>query len=240
MGRSSEPNRVEILFEDDHMLAAVKPAGLPTANAPAGRPSLFHELKARPGAGRFLGIVSRLDAAVSGVVVVAKTPAAAACLAEQFRERSVDKHYAAIVTGRFPAPLDQWVEWIDWLVRPAGKGPTLVVKDPDSSLDPSVQQAGSRARVVRRAGEVSLVELEPKTGRRHQLRSQLTARGCPIVGDRLYGSRLPYPIPGGIALHATRLVVAHPADGRPLVLEAPLPAAWNERFPQLFSRSAGG
>jgi len=84
------------------------------------------------------------------------------------------------------------------------------------------------------------VELEPQSGRRHQLRSQLATRGCPIIGDRLYGSRLPFPVPGGIALHATRLEFEHPADGRPLTLEAPLPAAWSERFPQLFSRSAGG
>jgi len=240
MDTSSEPNRVEILFEDDHMVAVVKPAGLPTANAPAGRPSLFHQLKGRPGAGHFLGIVSRLDAAVSGLVVAAKTPASAARLAEQFRDRSVGKHYAAVVTGRFPAPLGQWVEWTDWLARPAGSGPTRVLKGPDQNLHPSPQQAASRARVVRRAGEVSLVELEPQSGRRHQLRSQSAARGCPIVGDRLYGSRLPFPLPGGIALHATRLEFLHPADGRPFELEAPLPAAWKERFRQLVSPLAGG
>ena len=92
---------VEILFEDDHLIAAVKPAGLPTANAPRGAESLFTLLQGRRPGGAFLGIVSRLDAPVSGVVVVAKTRAAAASLAEQFRERTVDKSYSAVVSGRF-------------------------------------------------------------------------------------------------------------------------------------------
>lgn len=88
-----------------------------------------------------------------------------------------------------------------------------------------------RARVVRRAGEVSLVELSPETGRKHQLRIQLASRGCPIVGDRRYGARLPFP--EGIALHARRLAFSHPATGRPVALEVPLPASWRNRFPPL-------
>jgi 23S rRNA pseudouridine1911/1915/1917 synthase len=228
---------IEILFEDDHLIAAVKPAGLPTANAPAGRPSLFTWLEQRlaPGAGgkAFVGIVSRLDAPVSGVVVVAKSPAAAAGLAEQFRDRTVAKHYVAVVAGRFPAPLGQWVEWNDRLVRGEGKGASRIAQ-----ADPAGQEARTRARVVRRAGEVSLVDLEPLTGRRHQLRAQLAARGCPIVGDRLYGSRLPFPEPGGIALHAARLAFEHPVSGAEMALERPLSPAWREAFPSLFSPPA--
>ena len=94
----------------------VKPAGIPTAHAAAGGDSLYARARAtRP----FVGVVSRLDLPVSGVVVFAKTSAAAAALAEQFRERTVTKEYAAVVEGRFPAPLGQWVEWnydggLDW------------------------------------------------------------------------------------------------------------------------------
>jgi len=231
---------IEVLFEDDHLVALVKPAGLPTANAAPGEESVFTVLKRRLGRDAFVGIVSRLDAPVSGVVVVAKTPAAAASLSEQFRERTVAKSYAAVVAGRFPAAVGVWVDWHDAVSRREGERASVLHPASaarDNGGDDAPRAAHVRARVVRRAGEVSLVELEPSTGRRHQLRLQLASRGCPIVGDRLYGSRLPFSVPGGIALHATRLDFEHPADGRPLTLEAPLPADWKERFPQLVTRS---
>ncbi|MFM7137155.1 MAG: RluA family pseudouridine synthase [Planctomycetota bacterium] len=237
------PPPIEILFEDDHLIAAVKPAGLPTANAPAGRPSLFtwleQRLSPRSGGKAFVGIVSRLDAPVSGVVVVAKSPAAAAGLAEQFRDRSVEKRYVAVVAGRFPGPLGQWVDWDDRLVRGEGKGASCIVPaDPHGPHDPAAQDARTRARVVRRAGEVSLVELEPLTGRRHQLRAQLAGRGCPIVGDRLYGSRLPFPLPGGIALHAAGLTLHHPTGGDEITLASHVGPSWRAAFPSLFSPPA--
>ena len=240
------PPGIEILFEDDHLIAVVKPAGLPTANVPAGRASLFAWLRERCGPKGFVGIVSRLDAAVSGVVVAAKTPAAAASLAEQFRDRSVGKEYVAVVSGRFPAPLDEWREWTDWLVRGDERQPSLVLPAGAAPLDrpgkgavggrppAEPQKACTRARVVRRAGEVSLVELEPLTGRRHQLRAQLASRGCPIVGDRLYRSRLPFSPAGAIALHAARLSLIHPVTGAPLSFQSPWQPAWRAAFPGLF------
>jgi 23S rRNA pseudouridine1911/1915/1917 synthase len=231
-GRSRDPT---ILFEDDDLLVAVKPTGLPTANAPRGAASLFtwlqeRQSRKRPGVGYFptpfLGIVSRLDAPVSGVVVVAKTRQAAAALARQFRERTVGKHYLAVVTGRFPAPLGAWVEWQDEIAPPS--------RDHDPADTPVQHRAAHvRCRVVRRAGEVSLVELEPSTGRRHQLRVQLASRGCPIVGDRTYGSRLPFT-GAGIALHASRLVFDHPGTGDRQTLEADVTGQWRQIFPSLF------
>jgi 23S rRNA pseudouridine1911/1915/1917 synthase len=226
-GRSRDPT---ILFEDADVLVAVKPPGLPTANAPRGRESLYTQLSRRAGPGGFIGIVSRLDAPVSGIVVVAKTPPAAAALARQFRERTVGKHYLAVVSGRFPAPLGAWVEWHDEIASPS--------RAPDpAGGQPACRPAHVRCRVVRRAGEVSLVELEPSTGRRHQLRVQLASRGCPIVGDRTYGSRLPFP-GGGIALHARRLVFDHPGTGERHTLEADVTRQWQPLFPSLF-RSTG-
>lgn len=252
MKHGSGSERIEILHEDDVLVALVKPAGLPTANAPAGRPSLYAWLKTRLGEDAFVGIVSRLDAPVSGVVVVAKTPTAAAALAEQFRSRDVRKRYLAVVTGRFPGPLGQWLEWSDRIVRGAGGRPSLILP-PGGAVgdgpgggragrnrgptppDAPPQDASTRARVIRRAGEVSLVELEPLTGRRHQLRAQLAARGCPIVGDRLYGSRLPFPAPGGIALHAANLAIRDPATGLEREFSAPAAAGWREAFPSLLA-----
>lgn len=235
------------------MIALVKPAGLPTANAARGTDSVFTLLQSRRPAGAFVGVVSRLDAPVSGVLVLAKTREAAADLSRQFRERAVEKRYAAVVEGRFPAPLEEWVEWHDTIRRqvPGGAaGAGAEEREEAEDADEAGRPAHVRARVVRRAGEVSLVELEPSTGRRHQLRQQLSFRRCPIVGDRLYGARLPFdsrlPLDsrppaksrqrGGIALHACSLSLDHPATGERLLLEAPLPAAWRARFPALFAK----
>lgn len=228
-----------ILFEDADLIVVVKPAGLPTANAPRGVESLHALLKDR-FSGAFVGVVSRLDAPVSGVVVMAKTRAAAAGLAAQFRDRSVEKAYAAVVTGRFPAPLGAWVDWHDAISR-RGDEPRSLVHPAAAAVagggDESPRAAHVRARVVRRAGEVSLVELEPSTGRRHQLRVQLASRGCPIVGDRLYGSRLPCR-GGGIALHAERLLVDHPVTGAAVRYESPCGDVWKDSFPSLFTGAA--
>jgi 23S rRNA pseudouridine1911/1915/1917 synthase len=235
---------VEIMFEDDQLIGLLKPAGLPTANAPRGAASVYAWLRRRLGPKAFVGIVSRLDAPVSGVLVVAKTSAAAADLAGQFRDRLVEKKYVAVVAGRFPAPLEQWVEWHDAIARRANEprstihpavaceaGPDPQDDDDGETAGIAARPAHVRARVVRRAGEVSLVELEPSTGRRHQLRVQLASRGCPIVGDHVYGSRLPYP--PGIALHARSLRIAHPRTGAPMLVEAAWPKGWETRFPSL-------
>ena len=227
------------------MIALVKPAGLPTANAPAGTDSVFTLLGRTRPAGSFLGVVSRLDAPVSGVLLMAKTRAAAADLSEQFRLRSVAKRYIAVVEGRFPAPLGQWQDWHDTIAPPENRLPgdrRTGRGQPNPGRRAAAGEAAEaggkpahvRARVVRRAGEVSLVELEPSTGRRHQLRQQLSRRRCPIVGDRRYGSRIPLA-DGVIALHASGLSFDHPATGERLSLEAPGPAEWRERFPAIFA-----
>lgn len=235
------------------MIVVVKPAGLPTAHVPRGEPSLYRWLKRRWGPAAFVGIVSRLDAAVSGVIVAARTAAAASSLAAQFRDRQIAKDYVAIVEGRFPGAVDAWQMWHDAISRPDGQrrsslGRPIAPRDASTgdsgppergrSDGPREGRADTRARVVRRSGEVSLVELQPQTGRRHQLRAQLASRGCPIVGDRLYGSRLPFP--AGIALHSRSLGFRHPRDGRPLSFEAAWPDLWTERFPALFRGLASG
>lgn len=245
-------SHLESITEDDHLIAVVKPAGLATANAARGTPSVFTILQESRPAGAFLGVVSRLDAPVSGVLVMAKTRGAAAELSRQFRERLVEKTYSAVVEGRFPAPLGQWVDWHERIerrgeerrsrLRPAGEaargGPADNADDDDGDEgDVAGGECHVRARVVKRLGEVSLVELLPSTGRRHQLRVQLAGRGCPIVGDRTYGARLPFAAAPGlgpaIALHARRLSLAHPGTRQAVVLEAGWPQAWQARFQPL-------
>ena len=208
----------DILHEDDQLIVLLKPAGLPTANAESGANSVYSLLRRNRPAGDFIGVVSRLDAAVSGVLVMAQTRAAAADLSRQFRDRLVEKMYGAVVEGRFPAPLGQWMDWHDIIAR----------HEPEAQGQPG-RPAHVQARVVKRAGEISLVELKPSTGRRHQLRLQLSQRRCPIVGDRLYGARIPL-VKGQIALHARKLALVHPLNGKRLEWEAAWPADWQARF----------
>ena len=239
----------KIITEDDHLIAVVKPAGLPTANAAKGMPSVFTIVQQSRPADAFLGVVSRLDAPVSGVLVMAKTRPAAAELSRQFRERLVQKTYVAIVEGRFPAPLGEWIDWHNRIERrgeerrsrllpPAGVAGGGPEDDASEDEDVSGGACHVRARVVKRLGEVSLVELVPSTGRRHQLRAQLAGRRCPIVGDKAYGARLPFAAAPGyaaaIALHARSLGFVHPGTGQAIVLEADFPPAWSARFPKLF------
>ena len=239
---------LQTILEDDHLLAVIKPAGLPTANAPRGEDSVYTLLRDRLPAGAFVGVVSRLDAAVSGVLVLAKTRPAAAELSRQFREREVTKVYGAVVEGRFPAPLGRWIDWYDRIERrDQERRSTLRVgrrsdgavesgeEDEENDEAAPGEECHVRARVVHRAGEVSLVDLEPSSGRRHQLRAQLAGHGCPIVGDRVYGSRLPF-LTGNrsaIALHARSLAFTHPATGRVVELRAAWPPEWCTRFANL-------
>ena len=214
-----------VLYEDNHLLALNKPAGLATMGAKAGQPSVWSLAKEyvkhkyrKPG-GVFLGTVSRLDAGVSGVVLFARTSKAAARLAEQFRSRSVQKLYWAIVSGR-PEPA---AECIDWLLKDEERVRMCVVRA-DAGHKRQAQRASLRYRRMSETPLGWVLEIELHTGRKHQIRVQLSHRGLPIVGDRKYGSRAPFA--SGIALHSRQLEFTHPTRRERLVLTAPVPVAW--------------
>ena len=235
---------MKVLLDDSDIIVLDKPVGLATANSPRGETSLYVELVSRFGAGCFVGVVSRLDKPVSGVVVFGKNKSAAASLAEQFRHRTVKKEYVAIIEKRFPSALGEWVTWRDLIYwDDASRRAVIEGARGQYGTQAGSQKAGTNsgsaetsARVIKRAGEVSLVELQPKTGRRHQLRAQLAFRGCPIVGDRMYGSRLPLSFGDGmaVALHAQKLTFEHPKTGNETTVEAEIPKLWKSRCAALF------
>ncbi len=235
---------MKVLLDDSDIIVLDKPVGLATANSPRGETSLYVELVSRFGTGCFVGVVSRLDKPVSGVVVFGKNKSAAASLAEQFRHRTVQKEYVAIIEKRFPSALGEWVTWRDLIHwDDASRRAVIEGARGQNSTQARSQKAGTNsgsaetsARVIKRAGEVSLVELLPKTGRRHQLRAQLAFRGCPIVGDRMYGSRLPLSFGDGmaVALHAQKLTFEHPKTGDETTVEAEIPKLWKSRCAALF------
>jgi 23S rRNA pseudouridine1911/1915/1917 synthase len=214
---------LEVLYEDNHLLAVNKPAGLPTMGVAAGQPSLLEVAKAyirqkhhKPG-NVYLGTVSRLDAPVTGVSLFARTSKAAARLAAQFRGRDVEKTYWAIVAGR-PDPRD--AELIDWLVKDERHRRMHVA----AAGSPAAQEARLTYELLHEYAEHSLLRVKLETGRKHQIRLQLASRGHAIVGDRKYGSEDEFA--AGIALHARRLVVEHPTLHTRLMITAALPRSW--------------
>ena len=214
-----------ILYEDNHLLLVCKPAGLPTMGVAAGKPSLLEiargyvkEKYQKPGKA-YLGIVSRLDAPVTGVVLLARTSKAAARLTEQFRERRVEKTYWAVIQGELDPAEGSCVDWL----RKDERHRRVHVCDREHS---GAQEARLTYRTLQAIEGGTLLEIELETGRKHQIRVQLSHRGHSIWGDRKYGSRKSFPV--GIALHARRLVFTHPVRNIPMELVAPLPKVWEK------------
>lgn len=213
-----------VLYEDNHLLVVDKPIGMSSQGAVPGEPSAVdwarHYLKQKfnkPG-NVFVGVVSRLDRDVSGVLPLARTSKAAARLNEQFRERTVEKIYWALVEGSPPAEL----RCVDRLALDERRVRMTTV-EPDAA---DGQAAVLTLRSLRQLGGATLVEIALETGRKHQIRVQLSERGWPVLGDRKYGSRREFP--AGIALHARQVTFEHPTRREPVVVVAPCPPSWGK------------
>jgi 23S rRNA pseudouridine1911/1915/1917 synthase len=223
---------VVILFEDNQCVAVAKPAPLLT-QAPPGIPSLeawvkdyLKERYHKPG-NVYLGIPHRLDRPVSGVVLFARNTKAARRLAEQFHERQVRKVYWAAVEGTVQPAEGTWEDYLLKLPEQARAEPAA----PDM---PGARQSRLRYRTLRGGAGWTLLEIEPETGRMHQIRVQAASRGWPVCGDVIYGSHRPFGPPAElprdrvIALHGRSLTFLHPIRYEPLTVTAPLPEAWGE------------
>jgi 23S rRNA pseudouridine1911/1915/1917 synthase len=215
---------LDVLYEDNHLLAVNKPALLPTMGVAADRPSLLVLAKdyirrkySKPGE-VYLGIVSRLDAPVTGVVLIARTSKAAARLTEIFKRRDVQKTYWALVEGRVEPTSGDLVHFL----RKDERHRKMHVATAHAA---DAQRAELSYRLQRLVKQNSMLEVELHTGRKHQIRVQLADALAPIVGDRKYGSRRAFPL--GIALHSRHLAFEHPVKKSPIVIEAPLPPSWD-------------
>lgn len=221
---------LEILYEDNHCLALAKPSGAVSAHFQGQGITLDLAVKEylksryqKPG-NVFLGVVHRLDRPVSGVLLFARTSKAASRLAEQFREGTVEKIYWAVVDGE---EMKQAGSHEDWLAKDQALGRVEVVA-------PGVARARQALLHYQRLathGGLTLLELRPQTGRKHQLRVQLAHHGHPIYGDARYGSI--HTLGKAIALHARSLTFLHPIRHEPIQLMAPLPKHWRGRFAYL-------
>lgn len=212
-------DRPKILYEDNHLLAADKPAGMLTQSDRSTDPSLEDMLReyirasrGKPGRA-YLHVAHRLDRDVSGIVLCALTSKALSRLNEQQRDQSWRKVYRAWVMG---SPARDTGQLIHYLRH--GEHHAEVVR----SGDPNACQSVLEYRVLRRDPERALLEVILHTGRYHQIRAQLAAAGWPIVGDGKYGARDIWPH-SGIALRHVELTVEHPVRHTPLHIEAPDP-----------------
>lgn len=220
---------LEILYEDNHCLAIAKPCGWASTHFQGRDETLDRAVKQylkekhqKPG-NVFLGIVHRLDKVVSGVLLFARTSKAAARLAEQFREGTVEKVYWAIVEGDVKSEagtLEDWLKKKDErveVVPPRSKGAKQALLH--------FQKRGSH-------GGLTWLEIRPQTGRTHQLRVQLAHHGHPIFGDARYGSIRTFG--NAIALHGRSLTFLHPIRWEPITLTAEVPRPWRGKFAYLF------
>ncbi len=229
---------IEVLYEDDWLAAVNKPAGMVVHPARGHWTGTLASAVQYRFAGRLSsmggptrpGIVHRLDRDTSGVILVAKTDPAHACLARQFAERAIAKEYYALVAGN--PRLDR-----DRIAEPIAPHPTCREKMAIRREAATARTAETFYEVLERFDGFAALRILPKTGRTHQIRVHLGHIGCPVLCDRHYGGRSQLTrgeirrtpeettvLLARQALHACRIGFRHPHSGEPMEIEAPLPA----------------
>ncbi len=219
---------LKVLYEDNHLIAVYKPAGVLVQGDKSGDMCLMDEVKNylkekynKPG-NVFLGLIHRLDRNVQGIVLFAKTSKGASRLSEQWREHSVEKIYHAVVVGKPPMGKDRLAHW---LVKDENKNKTTVYDQ---------QVAGSQLaelfyEIIQSNGNYSLLKIKLGTGRSHQIRSQLAFIGCPIVGDAKYGSAEKLP-DQAIGLAATSLSFDLATGEERKTIDVAIPKEWAKYY----------
>lgn len=210
-------SHLHILFEDNHLIAVHKRAG-ESVQPEDGKPASVEEQvkkyikvsKQKPG-DVFLGVIHRLDMPVSGIVLLAKTSKALVRMNEAFKQRDVEKIYTAVVNGT-PNPTKALIT--HYLLRDDSR---RITKAFDKEVRGS-QRAQLEYEVIGMEGKNAKLKITLHTGRKHQIRAQLSKIGCPIVGDVKYNAPKPL-LDGGIALCATRLAFTHPVTKEKIVIE---------------------
>ena len=219
---------MEVIYEDNHIIIVNKAPGEIVQGDKTGDKPLLDTVKewlkethAKPG-NVFLGVVHRLDRPVGGLVVFAKTSKALSRLNEMFRKGEVHKTYWALTRNRPAKDNDLLTHYI-----------TTVEKNNKSyaSLTPKsgAKESKLRYRVLAEGQSLNLIEVELLTGRKHQIRVQMSSIGCPIKGDLKYGDKRSNP-DGSISLIARRIRFVHPVSGKEIDLTAPVPdeRVWHE------------
>jgi 23S rRNA pseudouridine955/2504/2580 synthase len=227
---AAPPREFPILFEDAHLLAIDKPAGVAVHGGSGVSFGVIEQLRqARPGE-KFLELVHRLDKETSGVLLLAKKRSALTNVQDQFRARDTGKTYAALVIGHWPAKLKVIDVALHKTLDARGERHVL----PVAADHPDGRRSISLVQVLQDYQLATLLDVTLKTGRTHQIRVHLQQAGHPIVGDPKYGDfalNRQWARGEGLGghrfermfLHARQLAFDHPASGERITLDAPLP-----------------
>lgn len=230
--RPAPAREFPILFEDDHLIALDKPAGVAVHGGSGVSFGVIEQLRqARPQA-KFLELVHRLDRETSGILLVAKKRSALTKLQDQFRERETGKTYLALVNGAWPAnkkvidtPLHKYLQ-----ADGERRVRVTTAEDPDAMRALTLVKVRTHfaPRAMQGLPAMSLLEVTIKTGRTHQIRVHLSSQGHAIAGDDKYGDfdlnkRLPKQGLKRMFLHAWRLQFNHPATQERIELHSQLP-----------------
>lgn len=220
--------QLDVIFEDNHLLVVNKAPGIATMGVEAGEVSIvrlaaeyLRHKYAKPG-NVFVGVVSRLDSLASGVLVLARTSKAASRLSEQIREQSTSKRYLALVEGDVAVQSD--FVTLEHYVRKNDAAHRVQVVDRNQ---PGAQLAKLKYRSLLRVGNASVLEVELITGRKHQIRVQLSEMGMTILGDSKYGSKVLWS--NAIGLHCFENGILHPTLKTPMTFHS-LPMHWQSRI----------
>jgi 23S rRNA pseudouridine955/2504/2580 synthase len=232
-GKPAPAREFPLLFEDEHLLAIDKPAGVAVHGGSGVSFGVIEQLRQARPAAKFLELVHRLDRETSGILLVAKKRSALTKLQDQFRERETGKTYLALVTGAWPANKKVIDQPLHKYLQADGERRVRVVAndDPDGMRSITLVKVSERLPLPlarEGSGEGTLLEVTIKTGRTHQIRVHLASAGHPIAGDDKYGD---FELNKVLArqglkrmfLHAWRLQFDHPATGERIALQAPLP-----------------
>lgn len=218
-----------ILYEDDALIVAHKPAGIATQTAKVGQAdmvSLLRGYRKKRGEDTYIGVIHRLDQPVEGLLVFAKTADAAGKLGAMLQKGRIKKQYAALVAG---LPETEEGRLCDYLLHNQRENVSAAV--PGGT--PGAKEARLLWRLVRRFPEhrASLIEIEIFTGRHHQIRVQMSNAGMPLLGDVKYGSGVSREISeqmgiSSTALLANKLQLTHPVSRRPMAFSIAYPEQW--------------
>ena len=226
--------KLEVLFEDNHLIVVNKLPGQlvqgdKTGDAPLGDlVKEYIKVKYEKPGEVFLGVVHRIDRPVSGIVIFARTSKALARMNELFREKKIQKTYWAVVKNRPPS--DQGT-LIHYLIKDEARNKS---KAYDKEIKNS-QRSWLDYKVLGKSDNYFLLEINPHTGRHHQIRVQLSTMGCPIKGDIKYGFDRTNE-DGSIHLHARSIQFIHPVKGEEIRLTASVP---NEVIWNFFEKTIG-
>lgn len=206
---------MQILFEDEYILAAVKPQGMPSQPDKTGDPDLLSLLEERTG--QSLGLLHRLDRPVGGVILFAKDKKAEAVLAADLQDNKLNKRYLTVLCGRL-AQEEGKME--DYLLKNARTNLSEVVSKDRKGAKKAVLHYKRLAEKETDIGWLTLAEIKLETGRHHQIRVQTSHAGVPIWGDKKYHKNFPKRGKTDIALWSYLLEGVHPETKQPFIFKA--------------------